>query len=538
MKKHLFVLTAVLVSSAAHAQTKRPPVSYPYLPSDSFLQSGLVLSTERERQYSMRIEALGRDLSGIVSDQITDLYRNPAFFGEMKSSLVFADVVRVALPASSGSLAGRFKSTGGFESGGGTTTGLRVGYVKTFGVLVRGNYSNAPSQTSSSPSLSDVRFEDRQTKSRRDWGEAQLSYGFSLGNGLKAGISYTFGTSEVFSGVESATTRLFSRLSITTFDSTYDSYLNATDGMTQTRSHIGRFGILSRAANGAGWDAVATVEVLTADVNSSTLSRTNYYDLDRWLQDGRQYISHGDGQSTTLNDASIDAINVRLDANLVRISSPTRTFVAQLGLGLSSYSSADKMNSSESSSSFRQSISDTTQSAGTSTTNLAASPDGFGFQVRACAGWSFRADKFTIVPAILAHYQRLSYDYVSQGEFFSSTSISTSDTVIAPPDIHSSGTASNEHEVFFYRIAAPLGIEYRLSSKFDLRAGAIVELVGNKNEKKSTASGYRNENRRLNFSNIQVGAGLKISERFRADVVTQTDITLPNNWNVTVLLNF
>jgi hypothetical protein len=63
-------------------------------------------------------------------------------------------------------------------------------------------------------------------------------------------------------------------------------------------------------------------------------------------------------------------------------------------------------------------------------------------------------------------------------------------------------------------------------------------LIGSKREKKSAENGYRNENRRLDFSTIQVGAGLKISERFRADVVTQTNITLPSNWNGTVLLNF
>lgn len=534
MKKYLLLSILLLMTTILHGQMRLSTS----LPSDFLMQSGLVLGTERERQFSMRMEALGRDLSGIMADQITDLYRNPAFFGDMKTSLIFADVVRVTLPASSGSLSSRVRPTSGFETGGGTTTGLRLGYAKTFSVLVRGNYSSTPSRTSYNSQWIDTRVDERQLEDRQDWGEAQVAYGFSLGKNLKAGISYTYGTSEVLDALESFTTQIASRLSLSWYDSTYYTSQNFRESTTTTNSHIGRFGLLSRAADGASWDAVATVEFLTADVRGNTQEQYYRYNLDRLLDASRQSIYQDDRQNASSQRASINAVNMRLDAQVVKVCSPTRTFVAQLGLGIASLSSSDRVTSSETSNEFRQTTIDTSQFDRLSSSDVEAAPDGFGFQIRGSVGWNIHADRFSIVPALLAHFQRLSYDYVNRREIAERQSISLPDTAIVLNDIESSQTVSNKHEVLFYRIAVPFGIEYRMSDKVDLRAGAVVELFGSINEKQSTENGFRLASHRLDFSTIQVGAGLKISEQLRAEVVTRSDIGQPYNWNVSAILNF
>ena len=102
--------------------------SFTNLPSIAGLESEIILGTEREKHISMRIQALGRDFSGYIPDQLTDLYRNPAYFGRLDSPVLWGDLDR----RRNGSFRGSSPPFGG-----------RLGYAKRIGLLLHGNFADS-----------------------------------------------------------------------------------------------------------------------------------------------------------------------------------------------------------------------------------------------------------------------------------------------------------------------------------------------------------------------------------------------------------
>src|SRR5437867_3657281 len=153
INRYLLVL-ALLVPALLSAQD---------LPSVSFLRSGFVLGTGRDRHFSLRMEALGLDFSGFLTDQVTDLYRNPAYFNKIENPLIFGElarpqygltpVVRYEVPVIR--LESDYQGEYPFylldprgsvqfyppDYSASSPIGIRFGYANRFGIFIRGNYT-------------------------------------------------------------------------------------------------------------------------------------------------------------------------------------------------------------------------------------------------------------------------------------------------------------------------------------------------------------------------------------------------------------
>jgi hypothetical protein len=88
---NLFAIT--ILSFASQQALSQISFTAP-LPSTYVLQSGIVLGTGREQHLSMRVKGLGSDLSQIVDDHVTNLYRNPAYFGMQERTGVLGELIK------------------------------------------------------------------------------------------------------------------------------------------------------------------------------------------------------------------------------------------------------------------------------------------------------------------------------------------------------------------------------------------------------------------------------------------------------------
>jgi len=479
MKNAIFIVAAVLLPTLLGGQSL-----------SSFLQSGIVLGTERERHFSMRIKALGRDFSGLLPDQITDLYRNPAFFHRTKTPILFGELVRQ--PA-------------------GLETKARFSYTKTYGVLLRGNYEN--SALRSGGPLDQPGFDT--DKDRAFHGEAQFSLGFPLSERLSSGASYTYGTNE------------FDYLRSDGTSSSYYTDLTSRDNNNTDRAHVARFGLIWDKAEGKSWDAVATVERFSAD--GTYLYQANKSQTFNPQSSNRQY---------SLQDARVRATNLRLALRFLNASQPEKTFAAQFSAGVAFFSENDQDYSSSYSQSVRMSSFDTSETITTASLDENWAADGFGFQLQSGAGWSWHRNNFLFAVAALGNFRRVSYDDRAQRETVYTQTLRTSKNTYTWNDRRQTPQLRNDYTVSYYGLAAPVGIEYNPTKGLQLRAGWKIQFLGRTNERSSSERSWRSSYNYLDTSTVTFGLGYQIFDQLRADLVNFGNLSEPRNWNLAIIYSF
>lgn len=530
MKRTVFFFILLLIPIPLYCQ-----FFYSNPSSSDFFNSGVVLGTERERHFSMRMEALGRDFSGFVKDQITDLYRNPVFFSKMKNPIFFGEVVR-RVPASGwSSLPVR-----NLSSGTTSTTGIRLGYGKTFGLLLRGNYLNRPSNFSSNMPGGFYTFDNTvDTKNREIWTEAQIAMGFPLSEKLSCGVSYTFGMSEILDSYERTSNRCGNHLSFSNYDSTYDARQSLRENYQKGKSHITRVGLLWNKAKGISWDFVATVELFSANISIED----NYQHIrDYTYRSINSSIFSSTSENFSLNkglvSVDIEATNLHFDLHFLNSSNEMKTFAVQFGARVSSFSSDDRDDSFRYSESFHESSSDTSKNILSLSSNSVALPDGFGFQINGGTGWTFQLDDFLLAAAVLGNFRYLNYEYDVHRQISDTSTTITPDTTITLKAYQDARSIHHDHKVTLYRIALPLGVEYQLIKNLCLRAGWVVQFLGSINKETSTEKSSRVISNRLDYSTATFGIGYRISDKFIADLLNLGEIGRPRDWNLSLIFSF
>ncbi len=562
MKKHI-ALTAWLIvwPSALYCQYYYPPAS----PSRSILSSGLVLGTERERYFSLRMEALGFDLSGIVEDQLTDLYRNPAYFDTLSSPKFFGDLVRVsqsvyypAVRISKVSIQPIQISNIGGDQGypysnvlsstnSASPVGLRLGYFGKFGVLVRGNFAQNSSHNNDASSVPyDGGSTAGELRSRRDesgesqnsWGDAQLSYATSLSDDLSLGGSYTFSISDNPSTFDGNGDAFRSNLYFYENDTSASVFQGRSHTDNRTTSNIVRLGLLHRNTTDS-WDAVGTVEIFSATLGSVEQSANSYYasslytyNIPSLFRFQRSWNENARGIS-----AHVEASNFGLDVQYRHRQSEDAILTAQLGAGVATFSSDDRFYSFSQSGMFRQSLYDTVATSGLHEAFAVSSPDGFGFRIQGGAGWTFRVGDALLAIAGIGNYLHMKYDFDEWSRIADFLTQQARDTVATLQSFSNDARFLHQVTNSFVRIAVPLGLEYEVVRNFNVRAGWMAEFIRSVSQDRSEQAGYRFTDTHINLSTVSFGVGYRISKRLQADFVNYGDIAQPRNWNVSVTYN-
>lgn len=508
MKAILLFSSSILAVTSLHAQ---------YSASTALLKSGVVHGTERERHFSVRLQALGADFSGFVADPITDMYRNPAYFSGIARPLFFGELVRKPQTALRVPMADARTLA--------LSATTRLGNANRLGLLLRGNYAKSPSFSTDAFETGNRSHTEMSRRDERDhWAEAQIVWGFPLLKKYSAGLSYTYGRNEIREERETASTDYESDPAGTATAAEQESSLSREEHAD--RSHIIRFGLLRESANRNAWEAVATLELFSADPADILRTRQMLHET----QSSPYKVYQTIDQYDRVDAGYLEAANGRLDLCYRNASHPARTFVAQLGLGLVAFSANDEERSTRYRDYYYATASNTYQSSDTSRFTLLAAPKGSGFQIKGGVGWTFQRNGFLFSLAALGSYQRLRYDDVAKLDDYSWLA----------------RTSPYDYNFAQYRLALPLGMEYQITSGLHLRDGWVAEFRGDQTEDDNREidedSFYERTSRYssywLDFSKVTFGMGYQIFERLRADLLNYGNLSAPKDWNVALSYGF
>ncbi|MBS4027477.1 MAG: hypothetical protein KGZ58_02475 [Ignavibacteriales bacterium] len=540
------------------------------LPSSSFFESWSVFGTKQEQHSSLRMQALGNDFRGFIDDQITDLYRNPAYFSLAQQPILFGEILKERtysyLYRSKLSFDSEFPDViptldksrkitpslleteeiaPSYQTY--STTGVRIGYANKFGILVRGDFADNSSKNieKNKGYIYNETFSENhslyETKSKNVWGTAQFSYGFTLRNNLFVGASYTFGRNErPYTSVQQRMESRSSRdvYSLGTLDSTYsiDDYFSNSKRMTT--AHTIRSGLLWKQ-NSISWDAVATFE-FTKATGFSDYSNSDYYN--------NTYISSSTFTSFTKNEDvqlrnskyDIGLSNVRLDLRYSDATNLSSLFTTQIGGSVSFFSSTDSYNSDSKDYYFYQSSTDTSSRDKIETETFTAPPDGFAYRLNAGASWNFTVNNFLLVIASTANFSQKQYDYVVNYAYIDSElrTYSSPDTSYLSKDFQLTKKIKTEHTVSTFRFAIPLALETELFNGFHLRTGWVVSLSQNTRKIESNEKFSEFSNTWLSYSTVSFGIGYKLFDNFRADFLSKGNLTEIRDWNISAIYAF
>jgi hypothetical protein len=349
-------------------------------------------------------------------------------------------------------------------------------------------------------------------------------------------VSYTYGINEIRNFDESARTSYLRQTFFSGNTRTSETQRSAIDKNDHVdKSHTLRLGLLREGARDASWDAVATLEFLSANPARDSRSRNNR----RESSSSPYAVSDTVTQNHYLRTAHLKATNIRLDLRYRNAANATRTFVAQLGVGMAFFSSEDKESSFYYYQTYRTTSSGASNFSRSSRYTLDAAPDGFGFQVKGGVGWTFQRNNFLFAVAALGSYRRLKYDDTAREEYAITTQS-------FPPFTYPALSIPYDHALAQYRLALPLGMEYQAAKGLHLRAGWVAQfrgaaIEGNSraiDEDSSDEGASRLASYRLDVSTVTFGMGYQIFDRLRADLLNFGDLSKPQDWNLSVIYNF
>jgi hypothetical protein len=542
MVRHVVVYALWIVPVFSFAQIYIPTPPYP----SQLLQSGVMLGTEQERHYSIRMDALGKDFSGTIEDQITDLYRNPAYFAKVENPVVMGELVR---PYYSNEPPAKVRVTPNLFVNGayntpenvGSSTGLRCAYLSQFGLLLRTTYNAntfAANNTISGVdpwSYQGSLYSD-QTRSSNGYkstlSDIQLSYGFTVNEVVSAGVSYTFGSyiSDNSFGTLSSTSRVLLSTTSVFSDSLWSGRGEIRTMADNLIAHTFRFGVHWENMNNRV-EAVGIVEMLNG--TSEQVQSYNYgsYEAYRWTDTARLYVYGRQRVEAGWSTENIKGTNIRFDLRYHQPVAEGRTFTAQLGGGVAFFS-ADGTQRVESR------YVDTTSSYYTSGSSMLSrwtritTPDGFGFQVNASVGWTFPVSPFLLAAGMTLNVGHTAFDYDAQRSQTDTLHqwFNGSDSLVRT--LGSISMPAHSSSVLILRIALPIAMEVEALKDFHIRAGWVPQYVRNVNEDISDENGFRKSSDNLDVTTMTFGLGYQIFQKLRIDMANYGDLAQPRSWNI------
>jgi hypothetical protein len=548
MVRHVVVYALWIIPVFSFAQIYTPTPLYP----SQFLQSGAMLGTEQERHYSIRMDALGKDFSGTIEDQITDLYRNPAYFAKMENPVVMGELIR---PYYSNEPPAKVRVTSNLFVNGayntpenvGSSTGLRCAYLSQFGLLLRTTYNANTSATNNTTngvdpwSYQGALYSD-QTRSSNGYkstlSDIQLSYGFMFDNGVSAGVSYTFGSyiSDNSYGSLSGASRVVPSTTTSSYDSLWSGRGEIRTMADNLIAHTFRFGVHWGNTDNQV-EAVGTVEMLNG--TSEQVQSYNYesYEAYRWTDTARLYLYGRQRVEAGWSTEDIKGTNIRLDMRYHQPLPEGRTFTAQLGGGVAFFSSDGTQR-------VVSQYVDTTSSFYTSGSSMLSrwtritTPDGFGFQLNARVGWTFPVEQFLLAAGTIVNVGHIAFDYDAQRSQTDTLRqwFNGSDSLVRA--LGSTSTPAHSSSGLTLRVALPIAMEVEALKDFHIRAGWVPQYVRNVNEDISDENGFRKTSDNLDAMTMTFGLGYQIFQKLRVDMANYGDLAQPRSWNIAAQYNF
>jgi hypothetical protein len=511
-----------------------------------------MLGTERERHYSLRMQALGGDFSGTIEDQITDAYRNPAYFAKMENPVVMGELVRPYYstePVVKARVNPNLLVNGAYNTPeyAGSSTGLRCAYLSQFGLLLRTSYNASTSASNNTsggvdPWSYEGGFTSDQTRSSNDHkstlNDIQLSYGLKLNEGVSAGVSYTFGSyqSNDAAGTLSGHNTFVPRTSLGYSDSTWSGYDDATTMADNLDSHTFRVGA-HWENNGNQVEAIGTLEILKG--TSKHVERHNYgsYEAYRSSDTARPYVNTRQRLDEASSAEEIKGTNIRIDMRYHQPLAEGRTFTAQLGGGVAFFSSDGTQRELSQYLDTSGSYYATGMSLLSRLTQI-ATPDGFGFQVNARIGWTFPLEPFFLAAGTTVNVGHIAFDYDAQRSQVDTLHrwFSGRDSLLRA--VASATKPAHSNSVLILRIALPIAMEVEALKDFHIRAGWVPQYVRNVNKGNSDDNGFRKTSDNLDVATMTFGIGYQIVKRLRVDMANYGDLAQPRNWNIAAQYNF
>ncbi|MBI3189736.1 MAG: hypothetical protein HYZ33_03715, partial [Ignavibacteriales bacterium] len=431
-----------------------------------------------------------------------------------------------------------------------SSNGLRFGYASNFGIMIRGNHSSSSSQTNKNSESLDsyYGFKKNQSesfgKSNNSWLDIQLSHGLSLSDNVSFGLSYSLTYNEKPNYQNWSMTSIRTRTYSNAFDSTWNSQPANFDGMSKIVSHILRSGLIYEN-QGYLIEAIGTIEFQSSDysyVNQQNYQANyyrdeyyNYYNYSRYV-----HLSTENRKTSFLDNFAANASIVRLDVRYFNSSNEARTFAAQLGVGVSSFSSEETIQGSASSDRNSVTLYDTVQryqreDLTNSLISRSASPDGVGITINGGIGWGFHVKDFYLLIGGNGFITQRTFDYDDVLQASESQTQFNQDTLSQTTTLNNSSAAHHKFTFATVRLALPIAVEYELLKDFYVRAGWALSYYRYVNKDKSIVNGFRNVNEHINTSKSSFGFGYQITDVLRADFLSLGNLAEPKEWNLSIV---
>ena len=493
-------------------------------PFDSNRSSATIiyLPSNSESYNSLRLSSMGSGLNGIVSDGISDYFRNPAYLNMVEQRAYYLD----------------------FDNKG-SSNDLRISFFSPLlngqlGLSFSGNTSeNITTNNRTDPEL-DL-FQETVTTISSNRKTSNSSYNIHLwwANNLSENFQYGFNyikkRSDFNSSRVNTSSRTTTRTNIfnesTTVSSRVDSRL--TDNDREVNVNTIRVGLIFGSLPGIVVDMVLKAEF--NDINSDAVSN-------RITNNSYSYIRPNYSSTTEITNITLGVIDSKGNNSVygmkINVKKEINESVIQsyfLSFDRVNFDFSENENETDSLTTYqkRDSIFSNTNNFFLSELNsnyniTTAYVLGLGF------GREIRLEKALVGIGAIAKIFKANWDDELSGSSTGLIDISNNDTTYQQSS-SAELSSVNKSDLSAVLISFPLGGEVNVSNKVSLRLGVEFNVIFSKNKITSSSGSLLSNSENRSLRNIKsFGIGYKHSEKFSADLMAIGDLARISAWRISI----
>ncbi len=514
----LLICTSTLVAQVDIRIRQKSALNSPNVSGSTIIN----LPSNAEHYNSLRLSSLGDGLNGIVSDDITDYFRNPAFVYMVEKRTYFLDF---DMKGSSNDL--RISMFSSFLSG-------RVG-ISFSGDAVE----NSVTGNSSDPEL-DL-FDDTEysiskfSKSSFSTYNLHLWWANKLSEKLKYGLNYIRKSSLSVNNRTNMTSRLINRTDtfsqLTTVNNRVDFLIN--DNEKDVNINTFRGGFIFGSSPDMVVDMVLKAEF--TDIDTDALSDRK--SLRTYSYDRPDYFSLTEYADTISNvfNSNGNSYVYGLDLNIKKKLNESVVQSYLLSFDRLKFDVSEKMMEKEirMTSQIRDSIFSISKKLFISD-QLSDRKDATAYVFKVGLGSEIKLDKALVGIGISAIKSNGSWKTNSSGVSTGLIEESTNDTSYQQSS-SADLTSITTTKITSTLISFPIGGEFNVSEKVSLRMGVEFKAVFNKNKLSSSSGSVLSNFENHSYGNIKrFGIGYKHSDKFLADLMANSDLARISSWRISI----
>jgi len=484
--------------------------------------STIYLAANSENYNSLRLSSMGVGLNGIISDEISDYFRNPAYLNMVEQRTYYLD----------------------FDNKG-SSNDLRISlFSPLFNGQVGLSFSGNSSEINSSVNRTEPEFDlfeeytittTSNSKTSNSNYNLHLWWADNLSENLKYGLNYIRKSSDINSNRFTTKSRLTTRIDLFNQSTTVSSRINSKliDKDNDVDVNTFRAGLIFGSLPGMVIDMVLKAEF--NDTNSDAVSG-------RKINNTYSSIRPNYSSTTQSTDTSSSIISSKSNNSVygLKINAKKRINDSVIQSYFLSFDRV-KFDFSE-----NEMVSDSTSvfqkrdSIFSNTTDLFLSEVNSDWDVttanvfRIGFGREVRLDKALFGIGLNAKISNANWDEEITGSSSGLNVVSNNDTTIQQSSSIELGSV-NKREISTAVISFPLGGELNVSNKFSLRLGMVFNAVYSKDKITSSSEGVLfNSERRSLRTGKSFGIGYTYSERFSADLMAISDLARISSWRISI----